>query len=120
MLNRISNIAIIALIIGIILEMFYPVFSYLTLSASTILYVCILLKNKRANGKINKLVGTVCSLSLVWIFLREFSTSPYVAWLGFFILLLQGYMVYKILDPILEMIALQRRLKREREQITNE
>lgn len=120
MLNKISNISIIVLIAGFILEMFYPMFSILTIGASCLLYVCILLKNKRAKGKIDTLLLFVCSLSLVWILLREFTTFPYVSWLGWLVLILQGVLIFKTLDPILENIALQHREKREKEQIVNE
>lgn len=158
LVKKINTYSTIGLIIGILLQIIFPVFKILTIVSSCGLYITILLKNKLQTGKFDIVLCILCSVSLAWVFLREFSTSPYINILGLiiiycffirafklstgqwnkfvlgygsltviisflnihlnwiilniFILLLQFYIIFKVLDPILEKIGQEHRRKR--------
>lgn len=81
-INRISNISMAALFAGVILEIFFPAFKYLTIAASIVVYISILLINRQHKGHLDKVLCVLCSLSLVWLLLREFTDYVYVNVMG--------------------------------------
>ena len=81
-INKINSIATICLFSGIFLGIFFPIFNYVTLVSSCLIYICILLSNRIQKGKFDFVLLILCSASLAWVFLREFSASPYVSVFG--------------------------------------
>lgn len=81
-INRISNISMALLFAGVILEIFFPAFKYLTIAASIVVYISILLINRQHKGRLDKVLCVLCSLSLGWLFLREFTDYTYVNVIG--------------------------------------
>lgn len=84
-IEKANNIAMACLFASIFLRIFFPVFSYLTIISSCAIYISILLRNRIMKGKFDIVLVILCSFSLTWVFLNEFSTSPYVNVLGLII-----------------------------------
>lgn len=83
--DKVSTYATIALFASIFLEIFFPMFGIVTVISSSLIYITILLKNRIARGKLDKVLTILCTMSLSWVLLREFTESPYVGILGMII-----------------------------------
>ena len=70
-INRISNIATITLILGILLEIFYPAFAIMTLLSCAGIYVTTILKSRLQTGEFDIILCTLCTLSLAWMAARN-------------------------------------------------
>lgn len=77
-INKISNVATALLFLSVIMEIFFPVFKYLTITTSFVLYISILAINRQHRGRLDKVLCVLCSLSLCWVLLREFTDYTYV------------------------------------------
>lgn len=85
-ISKINTIATILLFAGIFLEIFFPIFKYVTLVSSCCIYISILINNRLKTGKFDISLVILCSISLIWVFLRGFMTSPYLKVFGMVIL----------------------------------
>lgn len=68
--------------IGIFVGIWLPVFNYISTGAFALTYVTALIKQKLQKGKIKFLSFLLCTASLTWVLLRQFTDSPYVVLLG--------------------------------------
>lgn len=137
---------------------FIPVLSYVSTGAFALTYITTLIRQYQKNGKINLISFLLCTASMGWVILNQFTNSPYIGLMGqviiyayllqtqyqflgkikksillymgcalgtnilnvfypskitsVLILLMQLWILFKIIDPILEDIALKHRAKR--------
>lgn len=84
-IEKANNIAIVCLFTSIFLKIFFPFFSCLTIISSCVIYISIVLRNRIIKGKFDFIQLILCSFSLIWVFLNEFLTSPYVNIFGLII-----------------------------------
>lgn len=137
---------------------FIPVLSYVSTGAFALTYVTTLIRQYQKNGKINPVSFLLCTASMGWVILNQFTDSPYIGLMGqmiiyayllqtqyqflgkikksilaymgcalvtnilnvfypskftgVLVLLMQLWILFRVIDPILEDIALKHRAKR--------
>ena len=85
-IDKVSTYATITLFLSIFLEIFFPIFKPVTVISSCLIYIAILLKNRIMRGSLDKILCILCTASLSWVLMREFTDSPYVNILGMIII----------------------------------
>lgn len=78
LIDRINTYSIILLFISIFLEDKSIIFKGIYILTGCLIYVCVLVRNKLKVGKLNPMLLVLCSLSVGWVILRVFYTSPYL------------------------------------------
>lgn len=61
---------------------FFPVLNYVSTGAFALTYVTTLIRQYQKYGKINPISFLLCTASMAWVILRQFTTSKYIGLFG--------------------------------------
>ena len=83
---NVNRILLVCIFVSAFLNGFFPVTKYIYLAASSMFYLCMLIDSKGKTGKIDVINAILCTMTLLWVYLESFFSSPYVTILGMVII----------------------------------